>query len=109
MPVRRELSLMAATPARSTRKQHRTSPSKSTPSLVSAPFAVTSDGDVVLSVDQLDGISDLSSAMRAIEHQDDVFIGVVLTSSEVKELKERLGHGMREAAASLAYCRQTQS
>ena len=76
------------------------------PKLNSSPFAITADGDIVLSITELDGISDLSTAMRALERQSDVFIGLVLTSSESKELRARLGHGLREAAAFLAHGRQ---
>jgi hypothetical protein len=77
--------------------------------LNSSPFALTTDAKIVLSVTQLDGVTDLASAMRALENQGDVFIGLVLSDDDVTELKERLGHGMREVAASLAFRRQRRS
>ncbi len=109
VPLRGNVSVMARTNARPPRKPRTLSSPDNNPRLVSAPFAVTSDGEIVLSVGQLDGVTDLASAMRALEHQGDVFIGLVLSDDDVTDLKERLGHGMREAAASLAYRRQRQS
>ena len=76
------------------------------PTLNSSPFALTSAGEIVLSITQLDGVTDLASAMRALENQGDVFIGLVLSDDDVTELTEHLGHGMREVAGSLAFRRQ---
>lgn len=68
-----------------------------------APFAVTSDGNVLLNVTHLRMVKRPEDALALAKHSSgDMFVGVVMTGSEVRAALEQLGHGCREAAAYTA-------
>jgi hypothetical protein len=73
-----------------------------------APFAVTSDGTVLVNVGEFDGVETVEDAVTLTKGAQ-VFIGVPLTGTEVRRLLEQLGHGHREAAAHLIGARPRRS
>jgi hypothetical protein len=66
-----------------------------------APFAVTSDGTVIVNVAEFDGVETVEDAV-AMAKEAQVFIGVPLTKAEVRRVLAQVGHGHREAAARIA-------
>jgi hypothetical protein len=75
--------------------------------LCKAPFAVTSDGTVVINVVEFDGVRNVEDAVVVAKRQAaPIFIGVPLTKSEVRRVLARVGHGHREAAAQIVGARQ---
>jgi hypothetical protein len=63
-----------------------------------APFAVTSDGTVLINVAEFDGVETVQDAV-GVANGANVFIGVPLTKAEVRRVLLQVGHGHREAAA----------
>jgi hypothetical protein len=70
-----------------------------------APFAVTSDGTVLVNVAEFDGVKNVHDAV-AMAKGAQVFVGVPLTRAEAHRVIAQVGHGHREAAAQIAGRRQ---
>ena len=72
-------------------------------SLQDAPFALASDGTVLLNLAHFDGIETVENAaslMRGlVETGATVFVGVVLTEPEIQRGLDKVGPGFNEAAA----------
>ncbi len=63
-----------------------------------APFAVTSEGKVVVNVTHYRGVKEVEELLAlTVKEKGDVFIGVTLERHEVEHLLERLSHGASEA------------
>lgn len=68
-----------------------------------APFALTSEGTILVNVVGFDGISDVESLLSVAREQPGaVFIGVALTALEADFVGSELDHACRDAAARLA-------
>ena len=72
-----------------------------------APFALASDGTVLVNLGEFDGPRSLEAFLeKAVEQKGRVFVGVQLTPAEVRRVLARLDDGCQEAAAYLAGGRQ---
>jgi hypothetical protein len=72
-----------------------------------APFALLSDGTVVINVCQFDDASSVEQAIAvAMKARGHIFIGLTVRGTEVLRVLGGLAHAHREAAASLAGRRQ---
>ena len=69
---------------------------------VRSPFAVTSDGRVLLNVAELGDEPEIKAVLHAARLDVPIFVGIELTTAEVRTALRRLAHGHREAAAALA-------
>lgn len=67
-----------------------------------APFAIASDGRVLLNVLELSDEPEIKVLLRAVRLGAPVFVGVELTRAEIRAALRELAHGHREAAAGLA-------
>lgn len=68
-----------------------------------APFAVTSEGDLVLNLAKLTETTNLDEVLRrAREEHGAVFVGVVLSRAEVEFVLGRLENAGEETAAKIA-------
>lgn len=64
-----------------------------------APFALASDGTVLVNVAEFDGVNDLAAALRRAGTEGGaVFVGVPAKPDEMADAVRHLGHGFREAA-----------
>lgn len=72
-----------------------------------AAFAITSDGVILVDVDQFPGIAD-SAILVSPTHRKGgaVFVGVPVTQDELAEVLHRLDDALAEAAARLVATRQ---
>lgn len=76
----------------------------------SAPFALASDGTVLVNIAEFDGSRSLESIVeRARAQPGPVFIGTPITARELRELLVRLEHGYREAGACIVGARQSRA
>jgi hypothetical protein len=66
------------------------------------PFAVGLDGQVYMSVMELDGVASFEDALTKLKSEKKYFIGVVLTEEEKMRLRRYLRSAGREAAAFIA-------
>ena len=72
-----------------------------------APFALASDGTVLLNIAEFDGVHSLESLLEQARAQPGpVFVGTPITTQESRELLARIGHGCREAGACIVGARQ---
>lgn len=72
-----------------------------------APFALASDGTVLLNVMHFDGVTDLETAIAVAGQQGGkMLVAVVAAASETEEALRRLQHGFNEAAAFAAGARR---
>jgi hypothetical protein len=70
------------------------------------PFAIGLDGAVYVSVFAFDGVTSLEDAMRVVGAEQDVFIGVRVTTAELRRVRGALGDAGSDAAAHLVGRRQ---
>lgn len=72
-----------------------------------APFALASDGDVLLNVAMFDTPKELTNLLRLAQTQSvKVFVGVALSGSELDFILSELRHAYRDGAAWLVGGRQ---
>jgi len=72
-----------------------------------APFALASDGTVLVNLTEFDGPRALDSFLRkAMAQKGAVFVGVQMAPAEVRRVLARLDDGSQEAAAYVAGGRQ---
>jgi hypothetical protein len=72
-----------------------------------APFALASDGTVLVNMTEFDGPRSLAALLnKATEQKGRVFVGVQLTPAEIRWVLARLDEGCQEAAAYVAGGRQ---
>lgn len=70
--------------------------------MVGAPFALTTDGTLLVNVATLTNATDLESVVRAVQHETRaVFIGVVMSPQEATLAMARLDDAADEAAARI--------
>lgn len=68
-----------------------------------APFAVTSDGAILINVAKLSTATDFASAVRAAQEDNrPAFIGVMLSPEEAEFVMARLDNAAEETAARIA-------
>ena len=67
-----------------------------------APFAITSEGDLVLNVAKLSSTTKLEEVLRrAMEERGALYIGVILSRDETELVLGRLENAGEEAAAKI--------
>ena len=72
-----------------------------------APFALASDGTVLLNLAEFDDVTDLESVVAVARQQGGtVFVGVVASRTEVQAALGRLRDGFSEAGAYAVGARQ---
>lgn len=72
-----------------------------------APFALASDGDVLLNVAMFDAPKDFAALLRLAQTQSvRIFIGVALSGAELDFILSELRHAYRDGAAWLVGGRQ---
>ncbi len=72
-----------------------------------APFAVASDGTLLVNLAEFDGpLEPRAVLQRALKYGDRVFIGVPLSATEVARVIEAAHDGLVEASAGIAGARQ---
>lgn len=73
-----------------------------------APFALASDGTVLLNTQEFDGVADLESALACARREGGrIFVGVALTRMEAESLLPDIADALFEAAAYVVGARQT--
>jgi len=76
------------------------------PTVHPAPFALTSDGTVLINAAEMTSAASLEEILMWLaNHDGPLFIGVVITASERKTTLLRLDHALADAAAHLAGAR----
>jgi len=72
-----------------------------------APFALASDGTVLVNLSEFDGPRSPEAFLkRALAEKGAVFVGVQVTPAELGRVLDRVGDSYTEAAAYLAGARQ---
>jgi len=73
------------------------------PTIHPAPFALTSDGTVLINTAEMTAAASVEEILAWLVNQEGpLFIGVVMTASETKDALVRLDDALADAAAHLA-------